>query len=220
MERLLWCLAVVVAVSGCVTPRQRYAALAEESLKARTLEEAFKAPRLFRVKVGREIKLSLDKEDDLLLTSDEASSHSYYVSYYRTYAFEAVAGQSYTLTVKSGCDCLGFQKLTPVPDVYVVNDEGTLVSRLLQPPRQEEINGELVGKWEFAAEKTGPYFLVLAVDNSDPGRIVGTVVAYDPHIGKIELPLQASIAGSMAFQINAVGPVKAVIGEERSGPLR
>ncbi|HYH96680.1 hypothetical protein [Hyalangium sp.] len=208
MKKLVWCLAVVVAVSGCVTPGQRYAALKEESLKARTLEEAVKASPLRKVRVGREIKTNLNKPDDILLTSDGASSDSYYVSYYQLYAFAVVAGKSYTLTVKSFCDCLGFQKLMPVPEAYVVDGEGRLISRVLQPVHQEGFNGGLEGTWGFTAEENGQYFLVLAANNSDPGQVVGEVVGfvYNPiskTSNELKLPLQSSTTGSMTFEINA-----------------
>jgi hypothetical protein len=239
MGKLVWCLAVVVAVSGCVTPRARYESLKEESLKARTLEEAVKASPPDKATVGREIKLELEKSDNILLTSDDSSSYSYYVSYYRLYSFEVVAGKRYTLTVKSACDCIGFQKLVAIPDAYVVNGEGKLVSRVHKPVQQEK-NGniwsgftiELVGTWEFTAEENGQYFLVLAANNSDPGQWVGLVEMdwYNPAsktMDKITLPLQSSTTGPMAFQINAIEPVTAdpggpfpERGEGHSGPRR
>jgi hypothetical protein len=209
MEKLVWCLAVVVAVSGCMTPRQRYSALKEESLKARTLEEAVKASPLRRARVGREIKLNLGKPDEILLTSDGASPDSYYVSYYQLYSFDVVAGKQYTLTVKSSCDWLGVQKLVAVPEAYVVDGEGRLISRVLQPVHQEGYNGGLVGAWGFTAEENGQYFLVLAADNSDPGQVVGVVEGYmynqyTQTSQTITLPMQSNTTGSMAFEINAI----------------
>lgn len=208
MEKLVWCLAVVVAVSGCVTPSGRYAALKEESLKARTLEEAVKASAPSKASVGQEIKLNLEKSDDILLTSDGDSPDLYYVSYYRLYSFEVIAGQHYTLTVKSFCDCLGFQKLFAVPAAYVVDGEGRPVSRVLHPVQQvmgdpdysQVGTAELIGNWEFTAEKNGQYLLVLAANNSDPGQLVGEVYLKDK---KLTFSLQSSTTGSMTFQIRA-----------------
>jgi hypothetical protein len=209
MEKLVWCLAVVVAVSGCVTPRARYAALKEESLKARTLEEAVKASPPSKVSVGQEIKLDLEKSDDILLTSDGPSPYSYYVSYYRLYSFEVVAGQRYTLTVKSSA-FLGFLNSFAVPEAYVVDGEGRLVSQVLRSVQVVEsgrnfLGGftvELVGNWWFAAEKNGQYFLVLAANNSDPGRPVGEVEVYSKD-RKVKIPLQSSTTGPMTFEIKA-----------------
>jgi hypothetical protein len=208
MGKLVWCLAVVVTVSGCVTPRMRYAALKEESLKARTLEEAVKVSPPSKAAVGQEIELELEKSDDILLTSDEASPHLYYLSYYRLYSFEVIAGKRYTVTVKSSCNCFGFQKLAPVPEAYVADGEGRLVSRVLQPVQQKEVNGMLEGTWGFTAEGNGQYFLVLAANNSDPGEWVGLLKA-SPYIHALKgsitivVPLQSSTTGPMSFVISA-----------------
>lgn len=206
MEKRVWCLAVVVAVSGCGTPKGMYAALTEESLKARTLEEAVKASRPRRIKVGRELKLKLEKSDDILLTSEGAPPDLYYVSYYRLYSFMAVAGTDYTITVRSFCDCLGFQKLVAVPEAYVVDREGRLVSGVLHPVNQDGSKGELVGTWGFAAEKNDKYFLVLAANNVDPGRWVGEVKGYlynqrSYSTQEMTMPLQSSTTGFMALEI-------------------
>jgi len=107
--------------------------------------------------------------------------------------------------------------LVAVPEAYVVDGEGRLVSQVLQPVQLDKGGDSfwgaigLVGTWAFTAEKNSQYFLVLAANNSDPGEWVSVLEVdwYNPAsktMQKLPLPLQSSTTGSMVFEIKASVP--------------
>jgi len=116
---------------------------------------------------------SLERESFEITSRDSLIDFGDYKSNYKLFSFQMNKGDVFRIEVISFCDCLGFDKRILVPVAYVFNENGEKIDHRIVSAGATSGVAIVDVNIEAKAPLNGKYYLLVAANNSKPGRVVG-----------------------------------------------
>ncbi|MBB3169441.1 hypothetical protein [Simiduia aestuariiviva] len=114
--------------------------------------------------------LPLESKKYSIQPHDPIVNFGEYMSNYKVFSMDLAEGDTFNVDITSICSCIGLNKRILVPRAYVVNADGNVIETMASKYRSEL---SFVGYSLSGTVKTeGMYFLVVAANNSNPGKPV------------------------------------------------
>lgn len=148
-----------LGLAGCATPGSVVYGNLQKSVPIQSLEDVAATGKSLPLQTGKVAEARLAPGDRVLKYGDNTS-------YYKEFAAQLVAGQSYALTVNGYCSCFGFDKRALVPRAIVLDPHGKEVRlgspnyKMVPSPFVDTLSGSV------DAVESGTYYVIVTADNT------------------------------------------------------
>lgn len=139
--------------------------------------------------------------------NDSVIQFGKYRSNYKLFEFDGVKGNTYTIELRSLCDCLGFSKTVLYPVAYIIDDEGAIINdkpvQLGQGSMGFSYPMNIHGIWTGSFPETSKYYFLVAADNRNSDSAVADVNAQmvSAPYASISVPMTSDVKGELEIKL-------------------
>jgi hypothetical protein len=139
--------------------------------------------------------------------NDSVIQFGKYRSNYKLFEFDGIKGDSYSIELRSLCNCLGFNKTVLYPVAYIIDEEGDVINDKPTQFRQGSMGfsypTNIHGIWSGSFPKTSKYYFLVAADNRNLESTVADVNAHmmSAPYAPISVTMTSDVKGELEIKL-------------------
>jgi len=188
-------------LAGCQsTAKKDYSQLLNSNKVALTNIEAIENSAAITLNPSKSTKAKIAINDSVI-------QFGKYRSNYKLFEFDGIKGGSYSIELRSLCDCLGFSKTVLYPVAYIIDEEGVIINdkpmQLGQGSMGFSYPMNIHGIWSGSFPKTSKYYFLVAADNRNLESTVANVNAQmmSAPYASISAPMTSDVKGELEIKL-------------------